>query len=967
MCHGRRLTRALLVSAAALSAAVADAATRFDPALRFRVLGTEHFRIYFHQNTDHLAVRLSVIAEETWRTLPQPLGVQPPRLTHVVLADQADLSNGYATPLPYDTIVIYTTAPPGLEFNADDWLRLVFVHEFTHVVHLDRSESWARVVRAVLGRSPIAFPNLFLPTWQIEGLAVLEESASPGEGRLHAGDFRAVVDEAARDLRLEPLDRVNGGLTDWPAGQAAYAYGAAFHQYLAERFGAEKLGELAYRTARRVPYTAAPAFSKVFGESLGDLWRDFEKAAANSAAHVEGNSAAVRLTTNGFVASGPRFEAKACPDCGDGIVYAARTPDAFPSLNRVGPAGGTTTIAERYFGSTTAVGRDAVYFDQLEVTRNVALTGDLYVWSRRTRNTTRLTSGARLHDPDLSPDGTRLVAVQEHDGQRDLVILSKLSGDKPAIDVIAAAAETQFNAPRWSPDGRSVAVERHRSRRDSELVVVNVESHAVRVAASPPGVRIVTPTWRPDGRAVLAAVAKGDEPFNVYEFPTDGSAIMRQLTSTTGGATWPEVSPDGKTLVYVGYSTAGFDLYSMPMPETAAAVDTPAGDRGGNGDQSSSVQAASALSGTIATGYSPRRTLLPTSWSPEVVWDDNQVRLGASTFGIDVLGYHAWAASATWLASAPAGAPTPDRGVPDWSLSYAYDRWRPTLVLAGSAETSFFAGPATPAGTPSAATDRQLQLESGVIVPFVRVRHQHQVLGTYFRARDEYTLPGDRQTSVDRGSVRAAWRSNTARTYGYSISPEAGLTAGATVEFVRPGLGADASATTATADVRAFLPGFRRHDVIAGRAAGGASNGDRRVGRTFLLGGSSPDESVIDFGSSGMSLLRGFPADSFAGSHVALANVEYRFALARPQRGDGTWPIFLHTLHAAGLIDVGHAWTNTFDTAAIKTSFGVELSGNFVAGFYYPFRATVGVAHGHDGSGIRRDGTVVYFRIGRSF
>ena len=37
------------------------------------------------------------------------------------------------------------------------------------------------------------FPNLFLPKWQIEGLATYEESVLTGEGRLHAGDFRAIV------------------------------------------------------------------------------------------------------------------------------------------------------------------------------------------------------------------------------------------------------------------------------------------------------------------------------------------------------------------------------------------------------------------------------------------------------------------------------------------------------------------------------------------------------------------------------------------------------------------------------------------------------------------------------------------------------------------------------------------------------------------------------------------------------
>src|SRR5262249_35711847 len=141
---------------------------------------------------------------------------------------------------------------------------------------LDRSEGWARGMRAVFGRTLLAYPNVLLPTWQIEGLAAYEESVITGEGRLHAGDFRAIVDEAARRHALEPLDRVNGGLTDWPGGQAPYAYGLGFHKYLVDRFGAASLGKLAEATSRRVPYTSSRAFETVFGASLGELWRDYE-------------------------------------------------------------------------------------------------------------------------------------------------------------------------------------------------------------------------------------------------------------------------------------------------------------------------------------------------------------------------------------------------------------------------------------------------------------------------------------------------------------------------------------------------------------------------------------------------------------------------------------------------------------------------------------------------------------------
>ena len=215
---------------------------------------------------------LRTLAEEVWRNAETRFGLSMPQKTHVVLTDQTELANGLATPLPYNTIVITAAWPAGSEFigKTDDWLRLVFTHEFTHVVHLDRSVGWAKVVRGIFGRVPLAFPNLFLPKWQIEGLASSEESVMTDGGRLHAGDFRAIVDEAAVSKMLEPLDRVNGGLTDWPGGTATYAYGVGFYDYLAKRFGEESFGRLATATAGRVPFTASPMFRKEFGERFGE-------------------------------------------------------------------------------------------------------------------------------------------------------------------------------------------------------------------------------------------------------------------------------------------------------------------------------------------------------------------------------------------------------------------------------------------------------------------------------------------------------------------------------------------------------------------------------------------------------------------------------------------------------------------------------------------------------------------------
>ena len=64
--------------------------------------------------------------------------------------------------------------------------------------------------------------------------------------------------------------------------------------------------------------------------------------------------------------------------------------------------------------------------------------------------------------------------------------------------LVLSEPDTQFNTPRWSPDGRFIAVERHRPGASSEIVVVEAATGAVRVIASAPGTR--ASSRRPGGR-----------------------------------------------------------------------------------------------------------------------------------------------------------------------------------------------------------------------------------------------------------------------------------------------------------------------------------------------------------------------------------------------------------------------------------------------------------------------------------
>src|SRR5262249_54415674 len=145
------------------------------------------------------------------------------------------------------------------------------------------------------------------------------------------------------------------------------------------------------------------------------------------------------------------------------------------------------------------------------------------------------------------------------------------------------------------------------------VVLLDTSTRAVRVVASDPSARIVTPTWRPDGRAIVAAADFDGDTFNLYEFSVDNTSAPRQLTRTSGGALWPDVTPKGDLIVFAGYTVDGFDVFTLPYP-VESPVQGPG--RGPAGARDNARQERAEPGHYVPRRYSPWSTLPPTSWSP---------------------------------------------------------------------------------------------------------------------------------------------------------------------------------------------------------------------------------------------------------------------------------------------------------------------------------------------------------------
>jgi len=951
---------ALCSAAFICDATLCLAAGRYDAKLRFRVLRTPHFTVYYHQGEAGMAQRLAVIAERVRTELAGRTGLDAPVHTHVVLVDQSDVANGWSTPVPYNLIEVAAIPPPPSSFlgHHDDWLRLVFTHEYAHVLHLDRTGGVMKGVRWVLGRNPATFPNLFVPQWQVEGLATWAESALTGLGRLRAADVAGVVAAASASGRAT-IDRAGGGLVAWPSGHAPYFQGGVFDETVAAGYSPQALGDLSRETARRLPFLGGGAYQKVLGKSAGELWKDVFAATPEPSA--DSLSGIRRLTHDGFTVSGPRIARWQAAPTGERetVLYSSQGPHRFPDIRMVGLAGGVSShVASRFDGQTLSSDGRWLYFDQLEFAGPSAIVADLYARNLESGRVRRLSRGERLTDPDVDVTGTRLVAVRARDGEKRVALWSvgRAADGAPVLEReperVAGSSGCQYASPRWSPDATLIVAVRQCAGSLPLIVEIAPADGAERAIAS--GGRNLTPTWSPDGRTVLFVSDREDRRFKLYAVDRTAQATPDAapalVLDAPGGVMWPDVASDGSIVVFTSLTADGYDVFAARLPHAAAgfALPAPAAAPTADEQEATSMPSEHAAQGGAQpapddAAYAPWRTLLPRAWSPRLRVNGDEVDIGATVGASDVLGYHEYGAGAMWRAVGQEADISFDAPLVSWDVSYVYNRWTPSLFLSAWSTTDTVAVSVTGSSATPLAQERSHGIFTGVVVPWRRIRlAQSWLAGVNV---DERRLP-DAAGVADRSrnGVRAGWALNGSREYGYSISPEDGIWMALNLERVTPKLGADANALTVTGDWRGYVRGLGLHHVAAIRLGAASSTGDTGMKRSFSLGGSGLAAGPFAMGQRAVGLLRGLPHDERLGTTVLVANLDYRFPLARVERGIGTWPVFLRDIHGAVFADAGSAGSAMDALPAAAFSMGGELAARITLGYSWNLSLAAGAA-----------------------
>jgi Tol biopolymer transport system component len=158
--------------------------------------------------------------------------------------------------------------------------------------------------------------------------------------------------------------------------------------------------------------------------------------------------------------------------------------------------------------------------------------------------------------PALSADGKRFVVAS---GSK--VIVRDFDGSNPRVIYDTGSESRPVGSVAWSPDGRRLAIEIgdyfQRPAKPSQIALLNFDGTGLRTLLDD-GNSNGFPAFSPDGRKLVYRVFGKESGLRVLSIQ-DG----RVTRLTTGWDNFPAWSPHGDRIVFTGYATGDFEVYSI--------------------------------------------------------------------------------------------------------------------------------------------------------------------------------------------------------------------------------------------------------------------------------------------------------------------------------------------------------------------------------------------------------------------
>lgn len=552
----------------------------YEPDYEWLTIKGEHVYVHYHPEAERTARTVLKIAEEVWGPITS-LYEYEPETVHFVIKDIDDYSNG-ATYFFDNKIEIWASA---LDFDlrgTHNWLRNVISHEFTHMVQIQSSMKLSRRFPAFYfqfmnyekKRRPdilYGFPN-FIASYPIASVNVPAWFAE-GTAQYMRKEFGYDDWDTHRDMILRCYALSNKMLTWNQMGvfdktslgnESVYNAGFALTRYISQKYGEDKLQKISRKLGKLSNFTIDAAIKDVIGitgKELYDEWKtflknDYEKRTKDVLENrVEGEL----IAQKGFGNFYPVFYDSSK------ILYISNKENDYFGMSSIFLLDLKTKqekLLVPLVRSTIAriPGEDKIVYAKLSDDNprwnNIH---DLYVYDLKTEKSKRITFGLRANNPDVSPDGKKIVFLFQKDGTTNVGIVN-IDGTEFRQLTFFNSGEQVYN-PKFSPDG-SYVVFGYSLKNTREIARVNTDGSNFSILISN-GYDNRDAVFDHEGNLIYSSDETGI--FNLYKINLDTKEKIR-LTNVVGGAFQPTVDFNGN-IIYSGYTADGFKLFYLSKEE----------------------------------------------------------------------------------------------------------------------------------------------------------------------------------------------------------------------------------------------------------------------------------------------------------------------------------------------------------------------------------------------------------------
>ncbi len=534
-----------------------------DPArLKWRVFSTLHFQLIYPESFEEQAQKLANYFELVYRYGNKTLNHSPRKIS-IIFHTQTIKSNGLVGWAPR-RMEIFT--PPHQAIYPQDWLEQLVMHEFRHVVQIEKIHSQIPgIVKLILGEQGSALiTGAFLPFWFLEGDAVVTETALSNFGRGRLPSFLMEHKAQVLDKGVFTFDKAfNGSYRDFVPDH--YKLGYHLVGESRARYGAQIWSNAIDRIATR-PWSLTP-LNRSLRQQIGMNQEQLYQSVFDSLRIAWSAEDLTNVTTkvDTLKSAGPRFS---------NFLY-----------NHILPSGNIVTLKTGFddvphFLVINKDGQETKILTPGQILdASVGFRDNLAVWSEFVPDSRWTHSGRtqikildiennsvtsffpeyKCFAPAISP-GKQYIAVVEVNFENNYFLSVYNAATGALIKRYQTPGNNYLFSPAWKDDSELAVVVL--SDQGKELAMINPFMEKMEPLLSAEMGDIKHLRFHAEDLYFISNYSGRDELWKI----SHSSKAVTRISKARFGHAYPAIGPDGLTVLLSDYTADGYQLISSGQP-----------------------------------------------------------------------------------------------------------------------------------------------------------------------------------------------------------------------------------------------------------------------------------------------------------------------------------------------------------------------------------------------------------------